>query len=816
MVSRSLAVLLSDVRHALRLMRHRPSFAMMAIAALAVGIGSTTAAFAVVDRVILRAVPFPHPEQLVIVWETNPTLPVPVMVASPPTLHDWQTRNRSFESMGAFRWRNLTVTGGGEPEQIRGAVVTASLLRVLAVQPRFGRFFTEEEDRSGARAVALISDGLWRRRFGADPRAVGRHLDVDGVSREIVGVMPPNYHAPPPVVLRGAPSVERAEIWIPLAVNPAAARRNAHNLTVIARLRPGVTLEAADRDIKRIAADVAQEDPIAHGWGARVVPLATWVTETSRKSAVMLAVAGGFVLLLACADVANLLLARGVGRQREFAIRVAIGAGRARLAAQMIVESLAPALVGGVAGAGLAAGLIQLIVTQGPATIPGVREATLDARALIFATGISIVSAVLAGIVPAARAMAGSVAHRLTDRAGGPSRGGIRVQKMLVVGQLALAMALLVSASLLVESFRRLRAVDLGFRPERLVSGRVLLPEARYPDVPSQAAFVDRLLSSLRRLPGVAAAAVSDTVPLADNRQGTSFTRLDAPSPPSGDTSAVNFAHVTESYFEAVGMRLIAGRTFTEGDSSGRPGVLVINEMLARQRFGADNPVGRFARVPLAGEMRFEIVGVVANDHHAGVDADPTPTFFVPYRHTPGPREIAVLVRTEIESGVAVAALRSAISALDPQMPFYRVQTMEEILNASTATPRSLAWLLSGFSLSGLLLAAIGVFGVLSQAVTQRMPEFAVRIAMGATPGRVLRMVLGEGLVQVGIGIALGLGLALATARLLSGVLFGITTSELLPYVAVSTLLVGVTIVACLGPGLRAMSVDTVRSLRAE
>jgi putative ABC transport system permease protein len=809
-------VILTDLRHGLRLIRSRPSFALIAIVTLAVGIGSTTATFAVVDRVILRSAPFPEPNRLVVVWETNPTLTVPVMVASPPTLHDWQTRHRSFDSIGAFRWRNMTVSGGGEPEQVRGALITASLLRVLAVQPERGRFFFDDEDRPGAPPVVLISDGLWRRRFGGSAGVLGQHLSLDGVSREIVGVMPPGYHAPPPVVIRGLPPVERADVWIPLAVSLPAGRRNAHNLTVVARLNTGVTLEAADSDIKRIAADVAQEDPAAKGWDARVVPLAGWVTETSRRSVTMLAVAVGFVLLLACANVANLLLGRGVGRRREFAIRAALGASRARLATQVIGETLVLALLGGVAGAALAAGLIQLIVTRGPATIPGIREVTLDGRAVAFAMGISVVSAVLAGIVPAARAMAGRVADRLTDRGTGPGHGAIRVQKALVIGQVALAMALLVSAGLLVESFRQLRAVDPGFRPKDVVTGKVLVPEDRYPDEPAMMAFVDRLLSSARRLPGVSAVALSDGVPLADDRQGTSFVRPDAPAALSADESLANFTHVTESYFEALGVRLIAGRTFTELDRSGHPGVIVINERLARQRFGTDNPIRRFAQIKAAGETPIQIVGVVADDHHAGVDSDPTPTFFLPFRQTPGPREVALIVRTEGDAVPVVAALRSAISALDPQMPFYRVRTLEEIVNASVATPRSLAWLLSGFSLSGLLLAAIGVFGVLSQAVTQRTPEIGVRLALGATPGQVLWMVLREGLVQVGIGIALGLAIAIVTARLLSGLLFGVTTTDVTPYVAVAGLLLLATIAACLAPGLRAMRVDPVASLRAE
>jgi putative ABC transport system permease protein len=809
-------MVLHNLRYGLRLILRHPSFAVIAIVTLAVGIGANTAIFTVVDRVVLRAVPFPEPDRLVVVWETNPTLPVPVMVASPPTLHDWQTRNRSFEAIGAFQWRNVTLSGGGQPEQIRGATATAPLLRALAVQPQLGRLFRDEEDRADGLPVVLISDGLWRRRFAGSHSVLGQRVSVNGISREIVGVMPPGYQAPPPVVFRGLPPADRAELWIPLAIDLAAGQRRAHNLTVIARLRRGVTIETADRDVKRIAAEVASEQPNYRDWNARVVPLTGWVTESSRRSMGFLAGAVGFVLLLACANVANLLLARGAGRRREFAIRTALGAGRNRLAIQVLAESAALALFGGLAGIGLAAGLIQLMVTRGPATIPGVREATLDMRALTFAVAISLVSAILAGVVPVFRVMSARLTDWLTDRGAGPGQRAIRVQKILVVGQIALAMALLVSASLLVESFRQLSAVDPGFRPESVVTGKLVLPAPRYADAGARTAFVDRLLSSVRALRGVFAVGVSDAVPMADNRQGTSFTLVDAAVAEPGTASIANFAYVTDGYFEALGMRLIAGRTFTERDTSARPGVVVINERLARERFGNENPIGPRAHVGAAAQLPFEIVGVVADDHHVAMDADPTPTFFLPYRHTPDTRDIAIIARRQAGTTEIVDGLRSAIRDLDPEIPFYRVQTMEQIVDASVATPRALAWVLSSFALSGLLLAAIGVFGVLSQAVTQRTREIGVRIAVGATPAQVVLMILGEGLVQLGLGIAVGIAIALGTARLLAGLLFGITTATVTPYIAVVALLTIVTIAACLGPARRAMSVDPVTALRTE
>jgi predicted permease len=530
----------------------------------------------------------------------------------------------------------------------------------------------------------------------------------------------------------------------------------------------------------------------------------------------VLAAAVGFVLLLACANVANLLLARGVGRRREFAIRTALGAGRARLAVQVIAESLALALVGGVAGVALSVALVRLIVTLGPATIPGVREATLDARAVAFAALISVAAAVLAALVPAMRVMSARVKEWLTERSASGASGGIRVQQALVVGQVALAMALLVTASLLVESFRHLRAIDPGFRPQQVVTGKVVLPAARYPDTAAVVGFVDRLLTEARAIPGTAAVGASDVVPMADNRQGTSFSRVDGPPADPTRPSTVNFTFVTEQFFDALGFRLIAGRPFTAGDAQGSPRVLIINERLARQTFGSEDPIGRLVTAGISTQAPFTVVGVVADDRHLGVEADATPTFFVPYRQIGATREFAVLARGAGDSTAILGALRSAIRRLDPELPFYQVRTMEQVVDASVATPRSLAWLLSMFAISGLVLAAIGVFGVLSHAVSQRTQEIGVRMAIGASPVQMLRMILGEGLTQVGLGLVLGAAIAIGTSRLLAGLLYGVSATSPGPYAIVSVVLVAVAVVACLAPARRAMRIDPAVALRGD
>jgi predicted permease len=404
----------------------------------------------------------------------------------------------------------------------------------------------------------------------------------------------------------------------------------------------------------------------------------------------------------------------------------------------------------------------------------------------------------------------------LTERGGGQGVGGLRVQQALVVSQVGLAMALLVTAGLLVESFRNLRSVDPGFTPERVITGKVVLPASRYPDASGRIRFVDRLLGDLRATAGVGVVGVSDTVPMADNRQGTSFTRVDGPPADPASPSSINFSFVTDGFFEALGMRLVSGRTFTVQDGDGSPRVLVINQRLARLAFGRENPIGRLVNVGASTRAPFEVIGVVGDDRHLGVAAEPTPTFFLAYRQLGTMREVAVLARVQGDGATMATSIGRVVRRLDAEMPFYQVRTMEQVVDASVATPRSLAWLLSAFAMSGLLLAAIGVFGVLSHAVSQRTQEIGVRMALGASPRQMLGLILREGMLQVGLGLLLGLGLAWSTSRLLSGLLFGVTTTTHAPYALVALLLLSVAAIACLAPARRAMRIDPAVALRGE
>jgi putative ABC transport system permease protein len=799
-----------DLRYGLRLMARRPGFAAVAVATLALGIGTTTAIFAVTDRVLLRPVPYADPGTLAVIWETPPNHPLPIMSVSPPNLYEWQRRSRTFSALGAFQWRDVTL-GGEQPERVRSARVTAGLLPALGVQPRLGRFFLPEEDRANARAVTIISDTMWRRRFQADREILGRTILIDSVPTEVVGVMPPGFVCPPAVVLRGTPPTEPAELWLPHATDLEAGQRGAHYLAVIGRLAPGATVESANREMNDIQAQIEREAPDYKGWRAAVIPLVDQVTQTSRRAVSLLVAAVGFMLLLACANVANLLLARGVGRRREYAIRSALGAGRHRLAIQVIAESSVLALAGGVAGLVLAVALVRTIVALGPATMPGLREVQIDIRTALFTLAASVAAALLAGALPALGVVRARLAAWLIDRSGGAS--ALRAQQLLAVGQIGLAVALLVTAALLVESFRQLRNVDPGFQPSRVTTAKITMPASRYPDGASRIRTADVLLSSVTGLGGVEAAGMIDAVPLADNRQGTSFERLDGPPADPSASPTANVAWITEGYFDVMGIPLLAGRALTARDNAQSQPVVIINRRLARQVFGDQDPIGRRVRVGNATQLQFEVIGVVGDERHSGIATEATPSFFIPFRQVPNTRDLAIVVRS---SSDAMPGLREIVRRVDRDMPVFQVRTMSQVIDTSVAAPRAMAWLLSAFALSALMLAAIGVFGVMSHAVSQRTREIGVRMAVGASPYRVLGGILGEGLMQVGLGLVAGAVLSLLTARLLSGLLFGVSALSMTPYLIVVGLLGTVSLIACLVPARRAMQIDPVIALRSD
>ena len=808
--------MLQDVRHAVRTLAARPAFAATGVLTLAIGIGATTTIFGVVDAVILRPLPLKEPERLAVIWETSPRLPVPVMVVSPPNLADWRERTRSFDALGAFQLASFTVSHAGGAEQLDGARVSPELLSLLGVPPHAGRLFTQDESGDGAPAVALISSSYWLRRFNGGPEAIGAALVVNDQPHTIVGVMPASFQFPPAITLRGLGPAAPRDVWVPL--RNLSPQRGAHNLTVIGRLRAGATFESAQRDMTAIAAELAREHPETNrDWSARVVPLADQIVGDIRPALMAFAGAVGFVLLLACANVANLLLVRGVARRKEIAIRTALGATRGDLVRQLLIEAVVLGVAGAALGALLAVWAVRIVALAAPATMPRLEEIEVNARVLAFSLGAGLLSAMLFGLAPLLQTARARIAEWLHERGSGAGTPAARrLQQALVVAEVSLALVLLVGAGLLAESFVRLRSVDPGFARDRVLTAKVMLPARRYPAREAQVAFAERAVASLAELPGVQGAAVTNAAPLADSREGTSFDIEGAPPWPAGAEPHMNWNIVSTGYFETLGVRLVRGRTFDERDRLDTTPVIVINETLANRYFAGEDPIGRRMRAGFNTGVAREIVGVVATERHAGPRAEPHNGVYLPFSQFPRAGPLTFLVRTASDPASLTGALRQAIAALDPGLAVFRAQPMAEVVDQSMATPRFSTTLLTAFAAVALLLAGVGLYGVISHAVSQRTREIGLRMALGATRADVLQMILGRGVLLAAVGVAAGLLGAVAVARLFAALLFGVSATSPPTYALSGIVLLAVGALASYLPARRAMRVDPVVALRAE
>jgi putative ABC transport system permease protein len=806
----------SELRFAVRNLVHRPAFTATAVLTLAVGIGASATIFSVVDALVLRPLPLKDPERLAVVWETNPRLPVPVMVVSPPNLADWRARTRSFEALGAFQLRSFTVTGVEQAEQLDGARISPALLSLLGVPPRAGRLFTGEESADGAPAVALISASFWQRRFNARPEAVGESLVVDDVPHTIVGVMPASFRFPPAITLRGlGPAVPR-DIWVPL--RNLSPQRGAHNLTVIGRLGPGATFESAQRDLSAIAADLEREYPDTNReWGVKVVPLPEQIVGELRPALFALLGAVGFVMLLACANVANLLLVRGVARRREIAIRTALGATQGQLVRQLLTEAAVLGAAGAALGALLAFWAVRVVSLVAPATMPRVDEVQVNPRVLLFALAAGLLSALVFGLAPLLQTIRARIAEWLHDRGGGAGTPAARrLQHGLVIAEVSLALVLLIGAGLLVESFVRLRSIDPGFRRDDVLVAKVMLPARRYPSADQQVKFVEDAVARLSGMPGVAGVAATNAAPLTDSREGTSFAIEGAPPWPAGQEPHMNWSLVTPGYFDTLGIRLVRGRLFDERDRRDSTPVIIVNETLAARYFPGEDPIGRRIRAGFNTGTTREIVGVVTTERHAGVTADPHNGIYIPILQLPRAGQLSFVVRTDSDPAALATALRRMIRDIDPGLEVYQAQPMERVLSDSVATPRFSTVLLSTFAAVALLLAAVGLYGVISHAVSQRTREIGIRMALGASRTTVLQMIVGRGLVLAAAGVAAGLATAVLVVRLFSILLFGVSATNVPTYAASGVLLLLVGALSSYVPARRAMRIDPVVALRAE
>ena len=805
-----------DVRHSIRILGRERGFTAVALLTLALGIGATTAIFSVVNAVLLRPFPYDEPDDLMVVWERNTGRGLPHMFASPPNFADWRGMNRAFEEMGVFAETSFFVSGEGEPVRLHGARVTADLLSMLGVAPELGRGLTPEDDRPEAEAVALISHRLWRGRYGVDSALVGRSIEINEEPHTVVGVMPPGFDFPPPIVTDEPVSVHNADIWVPFAVDMAAASRGAHYLTVLGRLRPGIDRTTAEADLQRVARQLQEQHPESNaGWDVTLVPLAEQVVGATRPQLLVLLGAVAFVLLIACVNVANLMLARGTVRGREFAIRAALGASSGRLIRLNLTESLLLGLAGGALGLLVAFGALEALLRLAPQNVPRLDEATLDGRVLAFAAMISLLTAALFGLAPALQAFGVNMSQRLREggRGGTEGRSAMRLRSSLVVSEMALALVLLVGAGLLFQSLLRLRGVDAGFQAEGALSVRMTLPSSRYPDEPRRVAAFRELGQRLNAAAGVERASFVLDVPLTADRQGTGFTIEGEPPPPPGLYTA-NFSVVTPGYFQAIGLPLIAGRDFRQSDREGAESVAVVNRTLVRLYFPGGDPIGR--HLLLGGQGPVRVVGVVGDVRHTRLRDEPTPVFYLPYAQAPWYGSMSLVARGSVPIDGLLGVVRGTIREFDPAIPLYDVKTMEQVMSESLAELRFSSLLMGVFSLVAALLGAVGIYGVLSYSVSRRRQETGIRMVLGARGSDVLRLIVGQGLRLAVVGVVAGLFLSLLLARALTGLLYGVSPTDPLTLAGMALLLLAAAALASWVPARRATRVDPAAVMRAE
>jgi putative ABC transport system permease protein len=811
-----------DLRVALRSLRRTPGFVAVVVLTLALGVGATTAVFSVVHAVLLRPPPYRAPEALVTVSHARrgPGGGRGTAVSA-PSFADYRDRARVLTGVAVAAGWSPALTGRGEPERLHGGRVSAAYFATLGVPAALGRTPRPDEDRPGRSQVVVLSDALWRRRFGASPAALGAAVQLDGARYDVVGVMPPGFRDP---------FAREAELWTPLALAPdqlAGPARTDEWLRLVARLRPGVTVERARAELAALAAQLRREDPgdLPATWTLAVTPLSDLAAGAARPVLLVLLGAVGCVLLVACANVANLLLARAAGRAREVAVRAAVGASRARVARQLLAESLALAGAGGAAGLLLAAGAVRAFAAAAPADLLGADALAggvgVNGAVLAFTLGVTALTGVLFGVAPAVQASRADVRGVLRAGARGATadRGRQAVRRALVVAQVALALTLLVGAGLLAQSFARLRGVAPGFDPARVLTLTLTLPPATYPRDPQRTAFYDRLLPALAAVPGVRAAGVTSVLPFGGGWYTSALAIEGQPTPADGSGPSGDVRVVSPDFFAALRVPLLRGRVFTARDGPDAPRVAVVDAELARRYWPGGSPIGtRVARRPGPGAPTqwYTVVGVVGHTAHEGLGAAARVQVYLPYAQDGPPPTMAVAVRTAGEPAAAAAAVRRAVAAVDPALPVADVRPLEARVAASLGQRRLTAALLAAFAAAALALAAAGIYGVLSYVVAQRTREIGVRLALGGAPGGVLRLVLRQGVGLAVAGVGVGAVATLGLTRLLESQLYGVRAADPATFGAVALLLVGVAALATLVPALRATRVAPTTALRGE
>jgi putative ABC transport system permease protein len=806
-----------DLRYAVRSFAKKPGFTVVAVLTLALGIGANTAVFSVVNAVLVRPLPYKDPDRIALIKESLPKLGWNDLSCAAAEFLDYQDGNATFSEIAGFTDLSLNLTGQGEPLRVQAARVSASLFPLLGVAPLRGRFFSESEDRVGGNGVAIIGYGLWQSYFGADHEIIGKVVKLDDRPFEVVGVMPPRFEFP----YNGGTFARAPELWVPLALTDQEKKVRASDLQygVIGRLKPGISLVEAQADIDAVAARFQQQYPETYGdvqISASVIGLKQDIVKKVRLFLLILLGAVGLVLLIACANVANLLLARAVSRQKEIAIRRALGAGPGRIIRQLLTESVLLSLLGAGFGLLISIWTVELLTKVGPKDVPRLHEISLDPLVLGFTLIVAVITGVLFGLAPALQSSRVNLNEVLKDASGRGSRGSdsSRLRALLVVFETASAFVLLVCAALLLNSFVRLLRVPPGFSPDGVVIAQTALPTARYRESGQSKRVQRQILERLEAIPGVQAAGVTTNLPLVGDR-GIGFLI-------EGDTTeTVNTAYnawVSNDYFRAMGIQFRAGRSFTDDDRETTQPVILVNETMQHRFWPAGDAIGK--RIKWGGWNRegwLTIVGVVADVKVSSLEVETRPAIYMPIFQIPRARSsIIYVVRSSGDPSSVVSAIRSEIKAIDAELPVYDVRTMNQVVAASVAERRFAMMLLAAFALVALSLAAVGLYGVISFSVTERTREIGIRMAMGASYRDILRLVVGHGLALSAAGIVIGIAAAVASTRLMASLLFGVSATDLLTFAIVSLVLTGVALGACFVPARRAAKVDPMVALRYE
>jgi len=796
-----------DLRYGLRFLAKQPGFTSVAVLTLAAGIGLNTAIFSVVNSIMLRPLPYQEPERLAQIWERNLRGSAENGVVSPDNFLDWQKQARSFEQMSAYNIWLPALSGTGEAAQLSGAVVTANFFSLLGVEPLLGRTFAPDEEQAGKDRVVVISHGLWQNRLGGDPAIIGRKLTLNEIEYQVIGVLRPDYRHPEPFF------DQKAEIWRPLDLKAQTGSRGSHYLRALGRLKPGVSFEQAQAEMTGIAHQLAQAYPVTNtDQGVKTLPLHEQMTGSVSLALLVLQTAVGFVLLIACVNVANLLLARIAAREKELAIRAALGASRWQVVRLLLAESFLLASLGGAIGLLVAWWGVDALVSLAPKDIPRLEDIGLDRRALTFTVLLSLLTVLIFGLLPAWQA-AQTKLNAVIKEGGRSSTRGQGLRGALVVAEIALAVVLLAGSGLLLRSFIHLQGVRVGFDPENLLTMQVGMPRSKARESQQIVSFYEQVLARLEAVPGVRAAAITSSLPLGGlNNTGSDFRIKGAPEPTPGALPGASIRSISQGYFRALGVPMVKGRAFDEQDRSNAASVVIINEALARRYFRGLDPLGQ--QIIVQDKTR-EIIGISGDFKHEGLQIETSPEIYFPHAQNPW-SFVALIVRADKDPEAMQTRVQQAIWEQERNAPISRAALMKDVVAAVVSRPRFNVLLLSIFSAAALILAAVGIYGVMSYTVAQSTREIGIRMALGAEPRDVLRLVVGQGATLALIGVGLGVAGAYGLTRLITNLLYDVTATDPLTFVSVSALLIVVALAACYLPARRATKVDPMVALRYE